>query len=55
MVEATLKKLDLFKTKNGPELTKRYADLETMKSIYRGVKLTDRQTTVKNAVSKQLN
>ena len=43
MVESTVMKLNQLKNKNGPELSKVYEEMQTTKSMYRGVKLTDRE------------
>ena len=43
MVDATVMKLNQLKNKNGPELSKVYEEMSTTKSMYRGVKLTDRE------------
>ena len=43
MVESTVMKLNQLKNKNGPGLSKVYEEMQTTKSMYRGVKLTDRE------------
>ena len=43
MVDATIMKLNQLKNKNGPELSKVYEEMTTTKSMYRGMKLNDRE------------
>ncbi|KAL3884854.1 hypothetical protein ACJMK2_024955 [Sinanodonta woodiana] len=43
MVESTRLKITQFKTKNGIELAKAYDELTKSRSLYHGVKLTDRE------------
>ena len=43
MVESTVMKLNQLKNKNGPELSKMYEEMTSTKSVYRGLKLTDRE------------
>ena len=43
MVYETIMKLNQLKNKNGPELSKVYEEMTTTKSMYRGMKLNDRE------------